>query len=142
MTVGEERTAALQAQLLHLPGFDAARAPAVSRQTLSNSAGSDQNGGPGTSIFVFASSVPVSTWTSLLRIKRVVPDVLGGSGAEGAERSAGKMGPTAVGEVGNKEYKVEAGDGAAVGAEGNADVALALAVDTALFLRFTVVHGS
>ena len=47
-----------------------------------------------------------------------MPDVLGGSGAEGAERSAGKMGPTAVGEAVGKEYKVEAGDGAAVGADG------------------------
>ena len=71
-----------------------------------------------------------------------MPDVLGGSGAEGAESSTGKMGPTAVGEVVGKEYKVEAGDGAAVGADGNADAALALAVDAALFLRFTVVHGS
>ena len=71
-----------------------------------------------------------------------MPEALGGGEAEGAERSAGKMGPTAVGEVVGKEYKVKAGGGAAAGADGKADVALALAVDAVLLLRFTVVHGS
>ena len=93
-------------------------------------------------MFVFASSVPVCIWTSLSYVKRVMPEAVGGGEAEGAERSAGKIGPTAVGEVVGKEYKAVAEGGAAVRADEKADAALALAVGAALLLRFTVVHGS
>ena len=67
-------------------------------------------------------------------IKRVMPEVVGGGEAV-AESSAGKTGPTAVGEPVSKEYKVVAGGGAAVGADGKADVALVPAVDAALLLQ-------
>ena len=68
-------------------------------------------------------------------------EVVGGGEAV-AESSAGKMGPTAVGEPVGKEYKVLAGGGADVGADGKIDVAHAPAVDATLLLQFTVVHGS